>query len=55
MTIKDSYSLLHMDECVETLGKAKILTALDAYGAYWQVDVKKDDRSKTTFGSHSGA
>ncbi len=55
MTVKDSYPLPRMDECIDTLGEAKVFTTLDAYSGYWQVNVKKDDRPKTAFVCHAGA
>ena len=54
MTIKDSYPLPRMDECIDTLGDARIFTTLDAFNGYWQIDVPQEDRGKTAFVCHSG-
>jgi RNase H-like domain found in reverse transcriptase/Reverse transcriptase (RNA-dependent DNA polymerase)/Integrase zinc binding domain/Integrase core domain len=54
VTVKDSYPLPRMDDCLDSLGSATIFTTLDANSGYWQLDVAKDDRDKTTFTSHMG-
>ena len=54
LTIKDSYPLPRMDECLDTLGNAKVFTTLDANSGYWQVPVAEDDRPKTAFTCHAG-
>ena len=54
MTIKDSYPLPRMDECIDSLGEATIFTTLDAYSGYWQMPVRESDRHKTAFVCHAG-
>jgi hypothetical protein len=54
VTVRDSYPLPRMDECIESLGDAKILTTLDCNSGYWQIPVRPEDREKTTFTSHEG-
>ena len=54
LTVKDSYPLPRIDECLDTLGHAKVFTTLDANSGYWQIPVTEEDRSKTTFTSHAG-
>ena len=54
MTVKDSYPLPRMDECIDTLGDARIFTTLDAFNGYWQINVPKEDRGKTAFVCHAG-
>ena len=49
VTVKDSYPLPRMDECLDTLGDAQWFTTLDAQSGYWQVPVHPDDRHKTAF------
>lgn len=43
-----------MKECIDTLGDATILLALDANSGYWQVKTVKDYRNKRVFISHHG-
>jgi hypothetical protein len=54
VTVQDSYPLPRMDECIESLGDAKIFTTLDCNSGYWQIPVRPEDREKTTFTSHEG-
>ena len=54
MTLKDSYPLPRMDDCIDSLGHAEYFTTLDAYSGYWQMYIRKQDRSKTAFVTHSG-
>ena len=37
LTVKDSYPLSRIDECLDTLGHAKVFTTLDANSGYWQI------------------
>ena len=53
-SVKDSYPLPRMDECIDSLGTAKIFTTLDAYSGYWQVPIRQEDRPKTAFVCHAG-
>eukprot|EP00171_Calliarthron_tuberculosum_P000507 IDg507t1 len=43
-----------MDECLDSLGTAKVFSALDANSGYWQMSVAEDSVDKTAFVSHSG-
>ena len=54
ITVKDSYPLPRMDECLDSLGEAKYFTTLDANNGYWQIPVAEEDRDKTTFTCHAG-
>ena len=54
ITVKDSYPIPRMDECIDSLGDAKVFTTLDAYSGYWQVAIDEKDRAKTSFVCHSG-
>ena len=54
MSVRDSYPLPRMDECIDSLGEAKVFTTLDCNWGYWQVPIREKDRDKTTFASHSG-
>ena len=54
-TIRDAYPISRMDDCIESLGKARIFLTLDCNGGYWQIPVAPEDREKTAFISHAGA
>ena len=53
VTVRDSYPLPRMDECIDSLGDATVLTTLHCSSGYWQVEIAEEDRDKTTFASHS--
>jgi len=52
---RDSYPLPRMDECIDSLGEAKVLSTLDCNAGYWQVLIADGDREKTAFVCHKGA
>ena len=54
VTKKDSYPIPRMDDCMDTLGKAKIFSSLDANSGYWQIAVDEQDIPKTAFVCHQG-
>ena len=54
MTLKDSYPIPRMDECIDSLGDAVIFTTLDCNAGYWQVLLHHADRDKTAFVCHAG-
>ena len=54
MTVRDSYPIPRMDECIDSLGDANVFTTLDANCGYWQIEIDEDDRDKTAFTSHWG-
>eukprot|EP00171_Calliarthron_tuberculosum_P003874 IDg3874t1 len=54
ITIKDSYPLPRMDDCLDSLGSADFFTTLDCDSGYWQVRVSESDRHNTAFTSHAG-
>lgn len=54
-TVKDSYPLPRMDDCVDSLEEAGIFSTLDCNAGYWQIPVAPEDREKTTCTSHCGA
>ena len=51
-TVRDSYHLPRMDECIDSLGDSTVLTTLDCNSGYWQVEIAEEDRNKITFASH---
>ena len=54
MTIRDSYPIPRMDECLDSLGDAVVFSTLDCNSGYWQIPVAERDRDKTAFVSHFG-
>lgn len=48
-TMRDSYPLLRVKECIDSLADARIFSTLDANSGYWQIEVGPADREKTTF------
>ena len=55
MTVKDSYPLPRMDECIDThLGDAIIFTTTRCFQRLLEIDVPEEDRGKTAFVCHAG-
>ena len=48
-TIKDAYSLPHIEETLDCLGGATIFTSLDLKSGYWQVEMDEDSKPLTAF------
>jgi len=55
MTVKDAYPIPRMDECIDSLGDARVLSTLDCNAGYWQIPVAEEDTHLTAFTCHSGA
>ena len=55
ITVRDSYPMPRMDECIDSLGSATIFSTLDCNSGYWQLPVEEKDRDKTTFTCHAGS
>jgi len=53
-TVKDVYPIPRMDDCLDSLGDATVLSTLDCNAGYWKTLVAADDRDKTTFTSQAG-
>ena len=53
-TIPNTYPLLRMDDCIDSLSHAKVFSMLDAIWFYWHIPIAEKDRSMTTFTSHVG-
>ena len=49
VTIKDTYPLPLIEECLETLAGNQWLSKLDANAAYWQIKIHPEDCKKTAF------
>ena len=48
-TIKDAYSLPHIDETLDCLDGAIIFTSLDSKSGYWQVKMDEESKPLTAF------
>jgi len=51
---KDAYPLPRMEDCLDSLGDAKVFTSLGCTAGYWQVPLRKEDQEKTAFTTHCG-
>lgn len=49
ITDADTYPMPHVDDQINTLGKAKYITTLDLSCRYWQVPVQEESRLQTAF------
>lgn len=54
MTVKNTYHLPRMDECVDALGDAEYFTTLDYYMGNWQMKIRKNYGPKTVLVCHAG-
>jgi Reverse transcriptase (RNA-dependent DNA polymerase) len=54
VTVRYSYPLPRMDECIDSLGDARVFCTLDCNSGYWKIPVSPHDKEKTTFTSHEG-
>lgn len=54
ITVRDSYPLPRMDDCIDSLGDAKYMSTLDCNSGYWQIPLKPSHRDRTTFVCHEG-
>ena len=48
VTIKDSYALANIHECLETMHGARYFCTMDLASGYWQVMLKESDRKKNS-------
>jgi len=55
MTVKDAYPVPRMDECIDSLGDARMFSTLACNAGYWQIPVAQEDKHLTAFTCHSGA
>ncbi|PJE78230.1 hypothetical protein CI610_02834 [invertebrate metagenome] len=49
VTVKDTFPLPLVEDCLDTLAGSSWFSKLDAKNAYWQIKVKDTDRKKTAF------
>jgi len=54
VTVKDTYPLPRMDDCIDFLGEASVFSMLDCNSGYWKIPVAVEDQDKTTFTCHEG-
>lgn len=54
ITIRDTYLLPGMDDCVASLGKESWFSTLDGNLGYWKVPIAEKKQDKTTFAGLSG-
>ena len=53
-TIKDSFPLPRIEECLDTLSGNEFFSSLDLSSGYWQIEIEPADRHKTAFATKSG-
>ena len=53
-TIRQSYPLPRIDDCLDKLGKAKYFTKLDLLSGFWQIPMEKESQKKTAFTTRYG-
>ena len=54
MTKREVYPLPRLEDCIDSLGKAKWFSTLDANCGYWQIEMDERDKPKTAFTAHCG-
>ncbi|GFX37836.1 retrovirus-related Pol polyprotein from transposon 412 [Trichonephila clavipes] len=54
VTKKDSYTLLRIDDTLDTLAGNTLSSTLDLKSEYWQVELHPDDKKKTAFTTGQG-
>lgn len=53
-TVKDTYTLPSMEDCLDSLGAAQFFSTLDCNAGYWQIPIAAEDRHLTSFTCHCG-
>jgi len=54
VTKKDSYPIPRMEDCIDSLGDARVFSTLDCNAGYWQIPMAPEDIDKTAFPCHMG-
>ena len=49
VTVKDSYPLPNMQDCLDSLDGARYFSSIDLCSGYWQVQLSEDAKNKTSF------
>ena len=47
----DAWPLARIDEALDMLGKAKVISTLDQKSAFWSIAMHNEDKEKTAFGT----
>jgi len=55
MPVRDAFPIPRMDECIDSVGDARMFSALDCNAGYWQISVTEEDKHITALTCHSGA
>src|SRR5204863_9489413 len=53
-TVKNTYPLARIQECIDKLGRASNLSSIDLLSGYWQLRVAEGDVTKTAFNTRYG-
>ena len=53
-TVEDAYPMQNVDEVIDKIGHANLITTWDARGAYWQLPVSPSDQWLTAIVTPSG-
>jgi len=53
-TVRDSYPLPRMHDCLDSLGDAQFFSTLDCNAGYWKIPIAEEDKPKTAFTCHCG-
>jgi len=53
-TVRDTYPLPRMDDCLDSLGDAKVFSTSHCTAGYWQIPVAEEDKHLTSFTTHVG-
>jgi len=53
-TVRDSYPLPRMEDCLDSLGDAQFFSTLDCNAGYRQMPIAEEDKPKTAFTCHCG-
>lgn len=54
VTIRGSYPIHHMDECIDSFADEKMFSTMDPSSTYWHVEVADEDGDKIGFATHQG-
>ena len=54
LTVRDTYPIPRMNECLDSLRESKVFTTLDCNSSYWKIPVAKEDQAKTPVTCHAG-
>lgn len=54
VTVKNTHSQPQIEECIDSLGTAKIFNMSNANSSYRRIPEKEEDRRKTSFVCHAG-